>query len=97
MPAGAATRTGIWRTSRPSSAAPGQLRGAAGQDDPGRQHPDAGRPDLVAQQLERLAHPGLDDLADLEPADRPAGVLAEDRDADLLVLADRRAGRTCRA
>ena len=43
---------------------------------------------LVAQQLERLAHPGLDDLAHLEPADRPAGVLAEDRDADLLVLVD---------
>ena len=37
-----------------------------------------GGADLVAQQLERLAHPRLDDLAHLEPADRPAGVLAED-------------------
>ena len=64
-----------------------ELRRAAGQDDPGRQHA-RGRParHLVAQQLERLAHPRLDDLADLEPADGPAGVLAEDRDADLLVL-----------
>ena len=50
---------------------------------------DARGADLVAQQLEGLAHPGLDDLADLEPADGPAGVLAEDADADLLVLADR--------
>ena len=79
MPAGAATRTGIWRTSRPSSAAPASCGGAAGQDEPAGSMPDAGRADLVAHQLERLAHAGLDDLADLEPADRPAGVLAEDR------------------
>ena len=38
MPAGAATRTGIWSTSRPSSAAPASCGRAAGQDDPGRQH-----------------------------------------------------------
>ena len=37
-PTATATRTGISRTSRPSSAVPGQLRRAAGQDDPGRQH-----------------------------------------------------------
>ncbi len=54
----------------------------------GRQHPDTGRPDLVAHQLEGLAHPRFDDLADLEPADGAPGVLAEDRDADLLVVDD---------
>ena len=68
---------------------PDELGPAAGQDDPGREHADAGCAHLVAQQLERLAHAGLDDLADLEPADRPAGVFAEDADADLLVLGDR--------
>ena len=68
-----ATRTGISRTSRPSSAAPGELRPAAGQDDPGREHPVRRRACIsVRQQLERLAHPGLDDLAHLEPA-RPSG------------------------
>ena len=66
-----------------------ELRPAAGQDDPGRQHvrPAAGH--LPPDQLERLAHPGLDDLADLAAADRPAGVLAEDGDRDLLVVGDR--------
>ena len=68
---------------------PDELRRAAGQDDAGRQLADAGGADLVAQQLERLAHPRLDDLADLEPADGPPGVLAEDADADLLVVGDR--------
>ena len=86
---GAATRTGISRTSRAELGDARQLRRATGQDDAGRQLPDAGRADLVAQQLERLAHPRLDDLADLEPADGPSGLLAEDADADLLVVADR--------
>src|SRR6188472_1168838 len=68
----------------------GELRAAAGQDDPGREHADPSRPDLVAQQLEGLAHPCLDDLRDLEPADGPPGVLTQDRHADLLVLVDPR-------
>ena len=60
--------------------------------------PDARGADLVADQLERLAHARLDDLADLEPADGPAGVLAEDRHADLLVvgLLDRAQVARCR-
>ena len=43
----------------------------------------------LRDELERLAHAGLDDLAQLQPADRPAGFLAEDADADHLVLVDR--------
>ena len=49
----------------------------------------AGRAHLVADELERLAAAGFDDLAQLHPADRPAGVLAEHADADHLVGVDR--------
>ena len=49
-----------------------ELRAAAGEDDPRRQHPVAAAGHLLAQQLERLAHPGLDDPAQLLAA-RPCG------------------------
>ena len=89
MPLGAATRTGISRTSRPSSAIPDSCAAPPVRITPAGQLADAGSADLVAQQLERLAHPRLDDLAHLEPADGPTGVLAEDADADLLVVGHR--------
>ena len=65
----------------------------------GRSRPGACRgptPASRSHELERLAHPGLDDLADLEPADRPAGLLAEDRDVDLARPGRPPAGRTSR-
>ena len=65
-----------------------ELRPAAGQDEPGRQHAVAGLAHPVAHQLERLAHPRLDDLAHLEPADLAPGLLAEGGDGDVLVLVD---------
>ena len=97
MPDGAATRTGICRTLRPSSATPASCAAPPVRMMPGGQHPDAGGADLVGQQLERLAHARLDDLADLEPAHGPAGVLAEDRDADLLVVGLRDGAQVARA
>ncbi len=89
IPVGDATRTGISSTSRPSSAAPASCAAAAGQDDARGQHPRTRRAHLVADELEGLAHAGFDDPAHLEPADSPARILAQHRDADLLVIADR--------
>ena len=96
MPVGAATRTGISRTSRPSSAMPDSCDAPPVRMTPAGSWLTPRGADLVAQQLEGLAHPRLDDLADLEAADRPAGILAEDADADLLVLGDGLAGRPSR-
>ena len=87
MPAGAATRTGIWSTLRPSSAAPASCEAPPVRMTPAGSIPTPAARISLPQQLERLAHARLDDLADLEPADGPPGVLAEDRDADLLVVA----------
>ena len=85
MPVGPATRTGIWRTSRPSSAVPASCAPPPVRMIPAGSIPCAAAGHLVREQLERLAHPGLDDPAQLLAADGAPGVLAEDRDADLLV------------
>ena len=56
-----------------------QLRRAAGQDDPGRQHPDAARPGSRSRSSSNVSRIRASMIcAHLEPADRPAGVLAED-------------------
>ena len=65
-----------------------QLSRSAGEYDAGRQQPFAGGSDLSAQHLENLAHPGFDDLADVEPAQRAAVRLAQHGDADELVGGD---------
>src|ERR1035437_3661854 len=66
----------------------GQLARSAGEDHASRQEAVARRTDLGPQHLEVLAHARLDDPADLEAAHRPAGGLAQHRDADRFVVGD---------
>src|SRR5450759_3165 len=67
-----------------------QLSCAAGEYDARREQPLAGTSNLSPQHLEDLAHPGFDDLADLEPAEGTAVRLPQHRDADELVGSDAR-------
>ena len=89
-PAGAATRTGIWSTSRPSSATPASCDAAAGQHEAGGQDaawPAAAISSPSFSKISRMRASMM--LADLEPRDRPAALLADDLDLDDLVGLDR--------